>query len=267
MDTQAYIETGILELYATGTLSAVEMEQVESLCKAHPDIRKELTAIQTALESYALLNATNPGNDVKEKIYAAIDFNEERTHNATLRVEKVYKRPTNWLMAASLIFGLLSGALSVYFYAKHADSQSEIAVLQKNIRDLSDKNATVLAQLEVQKASYASVVNPNNKLVVLNPLPLSPTAKALVYYDSVSKTSYISMAGLPKPSGNRQYQLWAIVGGKPVDMGVLPLNDSNTLIKTPFISQPAAFAITLEPVGGSVSPTLDQMVSMGAVSY
>ena len=62
------------------------------------------------------------------------------------------------------------------------------------------------------------------------------------------------------PTG-KQYQLWAIVDGKPVDAGVI--NNCIGLCKMKKIDHAEAFAITLEKEGGSPTPTLNRNVCNG----
>ena len=64
------------------------------------------------------------------------------------------------------------------------------------------------------------------------------------------------------PSG-KQYQLWAIVDGKPVDAGLI--TDCIGLCKMKRIDRAQAFAITLEKAGGSPTPTLTEMYVFGKI--
>ncbi len=61
-----------------------------------------------------------------------------------------------------------------------------------------------------------------------------------------------------------QYQLWAIVDGKPVDAGVF---DSTTagLLKMKALAGAAAFAVTIEPRGGKATPSLETLQVIGNV--
>lgn len=91
---------------------------------------------------------------------------------------------------------------------------------------------------------------------------------ATVYWDSRSKDVYLLVNNLPKPSPDKQYQLWAIVDGKPVDAGMLDMEDTNSgslVHKMRNIPKAQAFAITLENKGGSTSPTMEAMYVMGGV--
>ena len=60
-----------------------------------------------------------------------------------------------------------------------------------------------------------------------------------------------------------QYQLWGIVEGQPVSVGVFDLDQN--LREMLNIANASAFAITLEPTGGSETPTLDKMYVIGNV--
>ena len=92
-------------------------------------------------------------------------------------------------------------------------------------------------------------------------------AIAAVVYNTEAQNSYLDVINLAEPTSDQQYQLWAIVDGTPVDMGVfdIAINTDSGLIEVPYIEDAQAFAITLEPRGGSVVPTLEQMVVLGNV--
>jgi anti-sigma-K factor RskA len=55
------------------------------------------------------------------------------------------------------------------------------------------------------------------------------------------------------------------MNGKPVDLGVIGADvwQEKLLVKMKGVNEAQAFAITLEPKGGSVNPTMDQMYVVG----
>jgi len=61
---------------------------------------------------------------------------------------------------------------------------------------------------------------------------------------------------LPQPAAGKQYQLWAIVDGVPVDAGLLETNAPVAFVKMKNIPKAQAFAITLENTGGNKTPTM-----------
>ena len=63
---------------------------------------------------------------------------------------------------------------------------------------------------------------------------------------------------MPSPGDGKQFQLWALVGGKPVDAGVF-VTGQEGIQRVKDVMNADIWAVTLEPKGGSLSPTMDQM--------
>ena len=63
---------------------------------------------------------------------------------------------------------------------------------------------------------------------------------------------------------DKQYQLWALKDGQPIDMGVFdPVTPEDGLLEMGRVPGADAFAVTLEPRGGSANPTLEEMYVYG----
>ena len=56
-DVKAYIESGILELYVLGDVSAEEKLQVEDMAAKYPAVKAEIAEIEKSMELYAEANA------------------------------------------------------------------------------------------------------------------------------------------------------------------------------------------------------------------
>ena len=76
---------------------------------------------------------------------------------------------------------------------------------------------------------------------------------------------FLNPKNLPAAPTGKQYQLWAIVDGKPVDMGMYDPNNKSLVQEMKTVSKPQAFAITLEKEGGSPTPTMEEMYVMGPI--
>ena len=89
-------------------------------------------------------------------------------------------------------------------------------------------------------------------------MEVSPTSFATVYWDTTSKDVYLLVNNLPQPPGEKQYQLWALLDGKPVDVGMIDnssfIGEKRLLIQMKNVSGAQAFAITLEDKGGKPTP-------------
>ena len=73
-DLKTYIESGILESYLLGLLSAAENEEVEAMIRIHPEIQSEIEVICATLEQYASAHAIEPDPAIKPFLMATIDF-------------------------------------------------------------------------------------------------------------------------------------------------------------------------------------------------
>jgi len=89
-------------------------------------------------------------------------------------------------------------------------------------------------------------------------------ALASVYWNPASDEVYISIQRLRAIAKENQFQLWAIVDGKPVDVGVFDLGFDG-LLKMKNVHGAAAFAVTIEPRGGKPAPNLNTMQVIGSV--
>lgn len=87
----------------------------------------------------------------------------------------------------------------------------------------------------------------------------------MVYWNPDQQKVYVDAGQLPAPPAGKQYQLWALAGGQPVDAGMLQVNRQPGLQQMKPVGAAQAFAVTLEPEGGSASPTLEQLYVMGEV--
>ena len=79
---QAYIESGILEMYALDQLDLTEKVDVERMITSFPEIKTEFDTIQDALEMYAVSQGIQPHQRIKEKILHSIsNLEKERELN------------------------------------------------------------------------------------------------------------------------------------------------------------------------------------------
>ncbi|MEO6039969.1 MAG: hypothetical protein ABIQ93_16270, partial [Saprospiraceae bacterium] len=68
MDLQTFIQSGLLESYVLGQTTAEERSLVERMLSQHAETRTELSAIEQAIERYAMAQATPPPDWMKGRI-------------------------------------------------------------------------------------------------------------------------------------------------------------------------------------------------------
>lgn len=70
-----------------------------------------------------------------------------------------------------------------------------------------------------------------------------------------SGQGYLIDSTLPKLVGNKTYQLWGIVKGQPVSLGVMGQHPKQVAFTMAGSVKPSVLAVTVEPAGGSTSPS------------
>jgi anti-sigma-K factor RskA len=280
MDVQAYITSDILDRYVLGAVSDQERHEVECMAHIYPEIRASLDNLQEAIDRYATVYEQAPPTALKEKVMGEIlRLSKEKTKNNA----KIISLPENatasksssttykWLAAALVVLFMLTAFLYADMRSKLNASQNETISLADKLGQIDELSKKQLAELktknEVMAASVAMFNNPENKIIKMAGIEkMAPTAHATICWNSKTKEVYVGFANLPAPPADKQYQLWAIADGKPVDLGVIDKNtDALSIQKMKVTEKAQAFAVTLEKVGGSPAPTLTAMYVMGGV--
>src|SRR5205085_1352208 len=161
-----------------------------------------------------------------------------------------------------LVIAVASSVLAIVFWSNwkrtETDLNERIALGQQMAEDYN----TVNQRLDKIESDMQVYDHPSFKKVILKGMETAPDAMATVYWNPSSTEVYISLQNLKALSSNLQYQLWAIVDGKPVDMGMFDGNVAG-LIKMKNTDKAVAFAVTVEPRGGKQTPTMESMMVMG----
>lgn len=268
MDIRDYISSGILELYACNALPDQERKEVEAMIAQYPELAAELREIELALEGMAERTAATPSagarsaflNAIEEDMEAEIPRKEASIPGETSGNRKltIYK----WMLAACITLLLVSSFLATTYYNRWKNSDARVLSLQQQQNLLASENKVLSSNYE---SALARLRNPSTKIITLAGTESHPDSKAMVYWDQSSGELVLDPLSLPEHDQEHQYQLWAIQGGKPVDAGVFDLSGDTTLLTLKTIPEAEAFAITLEPRGGSETPTMDQMVVIGKI--
>ncbi len=246
MDLKTYIESGVLELYVMQALPDAERKEIESLAAQYPEIQAEIERIEEALHLYALDYAQMPRPNLKHEILSKIpDLPQRKTP-----VVQFWQ----WAMAAALILAIGS---SIWLYSKWTHSAQELEELTIAQQNLEEDCQRTRQQLDI-------LINPNTKAIVMNGTPLSPKSRVKVFWNSAAQATFLSIESLPPAPDGMQYQLWSLVGNSPTSAGVFD-STIGTLQTMELVANADQFAVTLEPAGGSATPTLERMYVAGKV--
>jgi len=264
VDIKAYIESGIIESYVLRLTSPEETAEVESMMSAHPEIAAAVNAFELQLEQNLLANATAPAPEVKQNVFAVINSEPYLTRNESNEAGVVTMRKPSkfwrYLAAASILLLVGSTALNIYYYNRYSETAEKFDVL------LAERTI-MLAKQDAERAKY-NLMDSNMQIIKDSSMRIvamtGRSSKATVYWNTVSKDVYVLQNSMPKAPSGKQYQLWAIVNGKPVDAGMLG-DCGQTLCKMLNIPQAEAFAITLEKEGGSPVPDMKELYVIGKI--
>ena len=281
---KAYIESGVLELYVLGDLSADEMLQVEEMASQHQEVRDEIASIEEAIEQYAINNAIEPPKDLEEKLFDKLGLNVLEEEELVANQENFINEPKiiqldgsdgkvrtlRYALVACVALLVLSVGALFITYNKLNDAHNQIASLNLD----KQKFAGVVSQLEYDNKGLNNIAQMAESkewaTIRMQGQAISPKSKMNVYWNKKDKSvliNYLAM-DLPKADAEHEYQLWALVNGKPVSLGLFGKSDSTSneaIIKMQTIQEAQAFAVTLEPMGGSVNPTMEKLTVMGGV--
>lgn len=270
MNVTEYIASGILESYVVGAVSDQERREVECLSAIYPEIRSELDELSDTLENYALLHSLEPPAALKTQLMAQLDFNE--SPQPVIRPMPVVRNPdftyrSTWVVAASV--GLLMLIFSFFLLSRLRTNQNTVVSLrtvndslQSDVRQLRDYQVYNEQRLEIlQKAGM--------RVIQLRGNQKAPNSDVFVYWNTKTRQVSVDIKSLPTLPPNRQYQLWSLVDGKPVDAGVFESDTTNPaqalqLLKRS-VGRADAFAVTVEKRGGSPAPTMSTLLALTPV--
>jgi len=255
MDVKEYISSGVLELYAMGALSESERNEVEKSCESNPEIAEELQRVQSALGDYATTYSRNPRPGVRSALMEKINTGRGRVVRFGSPHELTYK----YLIAACIASLIISTFASVFFYQKWSEAEDRYVTIV-NERNVMAQNLNMV-KYEYDKVNHDISVmrDPAITTVTLKAVDSTKYYMAHVFWNKYTRQTFIDISDLPLPPADKQYQLWAIVDGQPIDAGVFEMPALGTMQKVKQVHQAGVWAVTLEPKGGSASPAMDQM--------
>jgi hypothetical protein len=134
--------------------------------------------------------------------------------------------------------------------------------LQNEIELITNKNQ-----------DYTDVLNfirrKNVENIELGGQAVSPSSFAEVFWDKNSQKVIIDASGLPAPPEGKVYQVWSLKLDPltPTSIGLLEdfANNSTKLFEVNNVNEAEGFGITLEPEGGSKTPTMEQLYTLGTI--
>lgn len=261
MNIEEYISSGNLELYVAGQLPPEEAREVETMAEKYPEVRREIEEIRQAVGVFAQGYSMPASEELLRKIHFSIREEENAAVVKKIKPEKSALPGINWqwIAIAAVICFLVSAGLNLLQY-------QELQTTDQKVQELTMQQNVMAEQLDRTSNQLKELGAPTIEVIDLKGLEKAPDYFARVYWNRDSRQVSFQINQLFTPEENQQFQLWAIVNEQPVDLGVF--DNETGILKMKSLATTgnvSAFAVTLEPKGGSVNPTLTQMYLIGQV--
>ncbi len=269
MNVQDYIQSGIVESYVLGIANEQEVTELLQLSNQYPEIKQAIESFEAQLETAAFANAVPAPMAIKNNLLNVLqnEFTKPVVSSTVVPITTApIKSISNYLKyvaAASIILLLCSSVLNFYLYNQYKNANNNyLALLKDNNGVIADNRVYQTKMLDLYN-NMQIMSDPNMVKVAMPGVAGKENNLTTVFWNSKTKEVFLLANKLPKAAEGKQYQLWALVDGKPIDAGLL--EDCNGLCKLKNTPKVQAFAITLEDKGGSTTPHLDQLVVLGKV--
>lgn len=236
-----FLQSGLIEKYVLGSTTATENLEVEYYISNYPEVEEEYIKLQDNLEIMSKANAVEAPKFILDSVL-------EEIKDKPVIILSNTKQKTPWYsIAASIAAFIFAGSALLLFVHNKAlvrENQTvvdEIFDLRSDIEKNNDKLDEVMRQ-------FMKLNNPETEKYVLRGNERAKDLKTVAYINSVDKTSMIDIVELPQLPEDQNYQIWAELQDRMVNLGIL--NPSNKKLQSiPYLEDALGLSITIEKKG------------------
>ena len=179
-------------------------------------------------------------------------------------------------MGAFAALALLLSAFAVWRLSGQVrDLTEQIAALEQNtgalqaqINDLQGENETLHQELSARDDMLALFSQPGAITVAIGDATGDhPAAVGTLTMDPAAESATLQVANLPPTEAGSTYQAWLIVGETPLSAGTFTVDENGFATHTITDGLPDSFdavGVSLEPEGGSETPTPGNIILLGS---
>lgn len=245
-DKNTFLKSDLLENYLIGLTNTQETLEVEAYINKFPEIKEAYNKLQNQLEFVTQTNAESAPTDLLDSILNTLDEKPVVTLN---------KKPEkSWFSfaAAASITALIFAGSALHFYYQNQNLLNENQTIVEELFDLrSDINQNNL-KLDDLAEQFSKLNNPETEKYILNGNTRAKKLKTIAYINPKDKTSLIDVVSLPTLPEDQEYQIWAQLLDKQVNLGILSASDRK-LQEIPYTQDALGLSISIEQKG--VKPT------------
>lgn len=241
----------ISDLLGAYALDALDPDETESVTAHLPDCPRCAQEVDEHRQTMGLLAAGGAGEaptGIWDAIAAGIGgpspASDDRPPAPALlgstRRKAGWQQPSRWLGAAA------AAAAAVII----ASGTIQIAHLDHRVSQLT----AAARQSGGFQGAAAALVDPTaRRLVLTSTRPETKSLGELVILPSGS--AYLIAPGMAPLPATSTYQLWAVINGRAISVGVLGAHPGAVAFSADPAVAAAAYLLTVEPAGGVVTPT------------
>ena len=180
-----------------------------------------------------------------------------------------------WSSMALAAMLLLSLGVNFYFYQANDNLTGKLAAAERDREVIASTAAFTEKTLAETKAEnehldglLTQAMTPQKGIIAFDAMPAAPGAKVALSYDKKTRMVALRGSNMPPMPAGKVVQLWAIVDGKPVSLGLATRAAEGNLLMSPVpadMAEPQAFALSLETGGAHDTPE-GPILAMGKVS-
>lgn len=277
MEAQQFIESGLVELAAMGLATETEAAQVSDMRSRYAEVEQAWQLAADGLSDAVQTIAKPAPARAKKALFAQIAAekatvktlpSETAVHNvigsrttvtesATKVVPIASGNNWQWLAAASVVVAIVSGAANIWLFNKLESANDQLAQVEREQTVLAASYKKANDKLSNMSNQLAMAADPAMPRTVMGGMNGAKDAEVLVVWDPQKKMVQLGVKNLPAVPADKDLQLWAIVAGKPVDLGIVKMGADDQMIieqNIPDVTGAQAFAVTLEDKGGHPQP-------------
>jgi len=244
-ELKIFLESGIIERYVIGDVTREEEATLLDLAGKHEEVAQALKQSEQLIYKIVKSSEVEMPASLSDKIFDQI-------------------KPStglNFLKVSGILLSILSIMLLVYAIRTQSllnESEQELEELQIKCTEASNDFAGL-------KDAFQLIADPATQRIVLNQTSDPGLNAGLVWYNSTNGMALFTTNNLSELDEDFDYQMWAIVDGIPNSIGIIEMDENNQIIRVGLPEIPSAFAISIEPKGGSESPTVDRIIALGVL--
>lgn len=242
--------------YVLGALSKEEEISFENLLNQADTQQQQLFEDMEAIasEMASLYPEIEPTTSIKKQLIEMAWASVNTKKGANVH----YLSRFRYAVAASVVFMIASIGLLIQSQNLSQDLSAQVALVSEQ--------STIIEALETEverKEELLTILEARDvDLILMDGLDVNPNGYGKVVWDKDNGQALLQVANIPQVPTAKEYQLWFVVNNQPISAGVFAVNDptEDSFFKISEFQQAdntGAFAITLEPEGGSPQPTGD----------